>query len=76
MSLMVQILTSTNASEVAQCFATLKASAAGTGFMHESFNKDDATQFTRSWFAWANSLFADTVLFATQKYPGLMLKGN
>ena len=35
---------------------------AGTGFMHESFHKDDATKFSRKWFAWANTLFGEFVL--------------
>jgi meiotically up-regulated gene 157 (Mug157) protein len=35
---------------------------AGTGFMHESFNKDDPSDFTRSWFAWANTLFGELVV--------------
>lgn len=34
---------------------------AGTGFMHESFHKDDATKFTRKWFAWANTLFGEFI---------------
>ena len=34
---------------------TLQKTHAGTGFMHEAFNKDDPAKFTRPWFAWANS---------------------
>ncbi|HOI49663.1 MAG TPA: glycoside hydrolase family 125 protein [Prolixibacteraceae bacterium] len=37
-------------------------SDAGTGFMHESFHKDDPKNFTRHWFAWANTLFGELVL--------------
>ncbi len=32
---------------------------AGTGFMHESFHKDDPAKFSRKWFAWANTLFGE-----------------
>ena len=35
---------------------------AGTGFIHESFYKDDATDFTREWFAWQNSLFGELIV--------------
>ena len=37
----------------------LQKTHAGTGFMHESFHKDDPKKFTRSWFAWANTLFGE-----------------
>lgn len=57
-SLVMQILTSTDESEKEKCLRLLSETHAGTNFMHESFNKNDASQFTREWFAWANSLFA------------------
>jgi meiotically up-regulated gene 157 (Mug157) protein len=41
---------------------TLQRTDAGTGFMHESFNKDNPEKFTRSWFAWQNSLFGELVM--------------
>ena len=31
------------------------------GLCHEGFNKDEPSEYTRSWFAWANSLFAELV---------------
>ena len=57
-SLTMQILTSTSEEEKKECLRMLSETHAGTYFMHESFNKDDASDFTRTWFAWANSLFA------------------
>ncbi len=57
-SLTMQILTSTSEVEKQECLKMLSETHAGTYFMHESFNKDDASDFTRTWFAWANSLFA------------------
>jgi hypothetical protein len=30
--------------------------------MHESFQKDDANQFSRPWFAWANTLFGELIV--------------
>ncbi|ULH17072.1 glycoside hydrolase family 125 protein (plasmid) [Deinococcus sp. KNUC1210] len=41
---------------------TLAATTAGTYLMHESFDPDQPATFTRPWFAWANSLLAETVL--------------
>ncbi len=57
-ALVMQILTSVDENEKIECLEMLAATHAGTNFMHESFNKDDASDFTRKWFAWANSLFA------------------
>ena len=34
----------------------------GTGFIHESFHKDDPANFTRAWFAWQNTLFGELIL--------------
>jgi len=62
LGLIVQGLTSTNDAEIRYCLATLQKTHAGTGFMHEAFHKDDPKRFTRSWFAWANTIFGELVL--------------
>ena len=31
---------------------------AGTNFMHEGFDVNDPTHYSRPWFDWANTLFA------------------
>ncbi len=62
MGIMYRALTSTDEREIRQCLRWLRDTTAGTGFMHESFNKDDAAKFTRSWFAWANTLFGELVV--------------
>lgn len=61
-SLSMQALTSTDKEEVKECIRMLTTTDAGTGLMHESFNKNDATNFTRPWFAWSNSLFAELLI--------------
>jgi meiotically up-regulated gene 157 (Mug157) protein len=62
MSIILKAMTSNDDSEIKQCIKTLRDTDAGTGFMHESFHKDDPTQFTRSWFAWVNTLFGELIL--------------
>ncbi|MBQ2129861.1 MAG: glycoside hydrolase family 125 protein [Prevotella sp.] len=62
MSIMMKAFTSTNDEEIKQCIEMLMKTDAGTGFMHESFNKDDATKFTRVWFAWQNTLFGELII--------------
>lgn len=62
MSLMMRGFTSQDDAEIRQCVQMLVDNDAGTGFMHESFNKDDTTKFTRSWFAWANTLFGELIM--------------
>ncbi len=61
MSIIMRGLTSTDDKEIKNCLDMLQKTHADTGFMHESFHKDDATKFTRKWFAWANTLFGEFV---------------
>jgi meiotically up-regulated gene 157 (Mug157) protein len=58
----MQGLTSTDAREQEELVNLLVETTAGTGYMHESFLVDDPAVFTRSWFAWANSLFSEFIL--------------
>jgi meiotically up-regulated gene 157 (Mug157) protein len=50
----------------------LKETHAGTGFIHESFNKNNPTDFTRPWFAWANTLFGELMIKVATDYPELL----
>ncbi|KPV58695.1 glycosyl hydrolase [Paenibacillus sp. A3] len=58
MALSMQGLTAVTKEEKLEMLAMLEATDADTGFMHEGFHADDPTIFTRSWFAWSNSLFS------------------
>ena len=62
MSFIIRILTSQDDKEIQDCIITLMTTDAGTGFMHEAFQVDDPAHFTRSWFAWQNTLFGETIL--------------
>jgi meiotically up-regulated gene 157 (Mug157) protein len=72
MSQMVYALTSTDDAEIRHMLALLKVSSAGSGFMHESYFKDDPARFTRSWFAWANTLFGELIATLAQTKPELL----
>ena len=58
----MRAFTSTDDDEIRQCIQQLVDTDAGTGFIHESFNKNDATNYTRPWFAWQNTLFGELIL--------------
>ena len=62
MSIMMKAFTSTDDKEIKWCIETLMKTDAGTGFIHETFHKDNPENFTRSWFAWANTLFGELIV--------------
>ena len=62
MSIMMKAFTAQDDDELRACLVQILNTDAGTGFIHESFNKDDACDFTRPWFAWVNTLFGELVL--------------
>lgn len=72
MSIIMRALTSTDDQEIRQCVQTLKNTHGGTGFMHESFHKDDPKNFTRHWFAWTNTLFGELMWKLYQEKPQLL----
>ena len=72
MSIIMKAFTTDDADEVRDCLRMLRDTDGGTGFMHESFHVNDAKDFTRSWFAWTNTLFGELVLHTVREYPTLL----
>jgi len=72
MSIVYRALTTTDEREIQQCLRSLRDTTARTGFIHESFQKDDASNFTRPWFAWANTLFGELVVKLAAERPALL----
>ncbi|MDE6340515.1 MAG: glycoside hydrolase family 125 protein, partial [Muribaculaceae bacterium] len=62
MSIMMKAFTSQDDQEIADCIRMIMATDNSTGFIHESFHKDDPANFTRPWFAWQNTLFGELIL--------------
>ncbi len=72
MGIMMRAFTTSNDDEITKCLNMLINSNAGTGFMHESFDENDPKKFTRSWFAWANTLFGDLLIKLYNEKPYLL----
>jgi meiotically up-regulated gene 157 (Mug157) protein len=68
----MRALTSSDDAEIRGCLRTLRDTHAATGFMHESFDKDDPLRFTRGWFAWANTLFGELILKLHNERPHVL----
>lgn len=62
MGIILRAMTSDDDQEIIKCLTMLKNTHAGTGFMHEAFNKDNPEDYNRSWFAWANTLFGELII--------------
>ncbi|KAA6458762.1 glycoside hydrolase family 125 protein [Acidobacteria bacterium AB60] len=72
MSQTIYALTSNSPAEIREMLHYLKIGSAGTGFIHESYYKDDPKQFTRAWFAWANTLFGELIANLARTHPDLL----
>jgi meiotically up-regulated gene 157 (Mug157) protein len=72
MAIIMRGLTSTSDTEIKNCIESLRKTHGETGFMHESFHKDDPKKFSRSWFAWANTLFGEFLWKIYNQKPQLL----
>ncbi|OZJ05808.1 hypothetical protein BZG36_00875 [Bifiguratus adelaidae] len=72
MSLLVRILTSNDREEVKIALEMIRGTTDGTGFIHESVHVNQAHIYTRKWFAWANTLFGETILYILEQWPDLL----
>lgn len=66
-ALAIQGMTTINNTEKQLILEYFKNTDGGTNFMHEGFNADCPEEFTRDWFAWANTMFSEFVLSLTGK---------
>ncbi|EGX95769.1 DUF1237 domain protein [Cordyceps militaris CM01] len=71
MSLLVQAQTSDDDEEIMECI-NMVLSASPKGLVHESVDVNYIAQYTRSWFAWANGVFAVTILDLAKRKPHLI----
>eukprot|EP00300_Choanocystis_sp_HF-7_P011180 c17345_g1_i2.p1 GENE.c17345_g1_i2~~c17345_g1_i2.p1 ORF type:complete len:484 (-),score=91.69 c17345_g1_i2:750-1991(-) len=61
MSILMRGLTATSKEEVEASLRMAMDTDADTLYMHESFRKNDPSDYTRGWFGWPNALFSELV---------------
>ncbi len=69
-ALAVQGLTSHSREEKLRILNLMKNTDGGKGMMHEGFDGNDPSRYTREWFSWANAMFCELVL----DYCGIHVK--
>lgn len=62
--------------EIRERLAIIMENTSKLGLIHESIHIYNETQYTRPWFAWANSYFAEMVLDIAERKPGLIFKSD
>jgi meiotically up-regulated gene 157 (Mug157) protein len=62
LSYIMRAMTSDDIAEIKYCIQMIKETHADTGFIHESFFRNNPKQYTRDWFAWANTIFGELVI--------------
>lgn len=72
LSIIMRGLTSVDDAEIKNCIEMLQHTHAATGFIHESFHKDNPTNFTRKWFAWGNTIFGEFIWKVYRERPHLL----
>ncbi|KAF7373060.1 hypothetical protein MSAN_00513700 [Mycena sanguinolenta] len=72
MGLVTEVVTGTDDADILVKLEYLKNTTTGLGLMHESVNTHNVEDYTRPWFAWANSYFAETILQLAQTKPHLL----
>lgn len=71
-ALAIQGMTAQHKEEKSNTLHLLKSTDGATNYMHEGFDVDHPELYTRSWFAWANSMFSEFVL----SLQGIYVKGS
>lgn len=72
LGILTEIMVSDDDEQITNRLKVLTETTAGTGFMHESFHKNNPYQFTRPWFCWANSMCGEMIFDLAKRKPWLL----
>jgi uncharacterized protein len=71
-----QALTSSSPQETADIIKEIAATGSSDGLIHESFDPDDPSRFSRSEFGWANASYAELIFRSIAGFPAPVLSRN
>jgi meiotically up-regulated gene 157 (Mug157) protein len=71
LALVMEALTETNKDKVTKKLQEILACDPGDHLLHESFDPNTPTKFTRPDFGWPNALFAELIMLKLQGKPPL-----
>ncbi|TDL29864.1 hypothetical protein BD410DRAFT_780368 [Rickenella mellea] len=72
MGLISEVITGSDDQDILEKLEFLKNTTTGLGLIHESVNTHNINDFTRNWFAWANSYFGEAILYLAENKPHLL----
>ena len=73
MGMIMQGLVSKDIKEKVEIVEKLLQASANTNQMHEGFSANNPAEFSRSWFCWADSLFAELVMSLSDECPQTLM---
>ncbi|PNY26290.1 Uncharacterized protein TCAP_03782 [Tolypocladium capitatum] len=76
MSQISAIFGTNNDEEIKERLSIVLQNSAELGLIHESVYIHNSSDYTRPWFAWANSYFAEMILDLAERKPWLILGGS
>lgn len=69
----MELMTADSREDMDRILSYFEKTHSGKYLMHEGFDKDDPSKYTRDWFSWANSIFVEAIL----RYIGIdLVKAN
>ncbi|KAF7288870.1 hypothetical protein MIND_01402800 [Mycena indigotica] len=72
MGIVSEVFSSTDDQEILDALEWLKNSTTGLGLIHESVHTHNGRDYTRPWFAWANSYFGEAIVYLAETKPHLL----